>query len=132
MFDIERKIHFLVIALLISAGLIIAPIGTAFAQGEPYETTMSVETSGTYSGRMENGQYSQSSGRMPTEGRTPEKMVFDFAFVRTLGLVGLALGTAAFVVSSPFSGMGGNAEEAYHRLVVDPAKYTFQRPLGAF
>jgi len=39
---------------------------------------------------------------------------------------------AIFVVSVPFSALGGNSQEAWNSLVVSPADYTFKRPLGHF
>lgn len=65
------------------------------------------------------------------EDRNAPAMIFDILLLRPLGLVGLAVGTAVFVVSLPFSALGGNTGEAAKKLVVAPAKYTFTRPLGA-
>lgn len=59
-------------------------------------------------------------------------MAADLAFARPLGLVALVLGSAIFIVSLPFSALGGNAKDASQKLVVDPAKFTFKRPLGDF
>lgn len=59
-------------------------------------------------------------------------MAADFFFARPLGLVALVLGSAIFIVSLPFSALGGNVKDASQKLVVDPAKYTFKRPLGDF
>lgn len=70
--------------------------------------------------------------RFPTDKRSAESMVFDLALVRPLGIVGIVLGTTAFVLSLPFSAPGKNTEEAFQRLMADPAKYTFNRPLGDF
>lgn len=70
--------------------------------------------------------------RFPSEERSAESMVFDLVLVRVLGMAGIVLGTGAFVLSLPFSAMGGNTEEAYERLMADPARYTFKRPLGDF
>jgi hypothetical protein len=70
--------------------------------------------------------------RFPTDKRSAESMVFDLAFVRILGIAGIAVGTGAFIISLPFSALGGNADEAFERLMADPARYTFKRPLGAF
>ena len=70
--------------------------------------------------------------RFPSDDRSAEAMVFDAAFVRPLGIVGIVFGTVAFVVSLPFSAPGGNTGEAYERLMADPARYTFKRPLGDF
>ena len=59
-----------------------------------------------------------------------EKMVADALLVRPLGIVGTIIGSAIFLVSLPFSALGGNVEEAYQKMVVEPAHYTFGRPLG--
>ncbi len=59
-------------------------------------------------------------------------MIYDFTIVRPLGIASLAIGTASFVVSLPFSILGDNVPEAYHRFMVEPARYTFLRPLGGF
>ena len=61
-----------------------------------------------------------------------EKMIFDFILVRPLGIVATILGTSMFVVSLPFSAAGGNSKEAYQKMMVEPASYTFKRPLGDF
>lgn len=61
---------------------------------------------------------------------TPEAMLADGLLVRPLGLCGLVLGTATWIVTLPFSLLGGNAGEAAEVLVVEPAKFTFVRPLG--
>ena len=61
-----------------------------------------------------------------------EKMAADLVFLRPAGILALALGSIAFVVSVPFSAMGGNTQEAYEEMVKRPAEYTFKRPLGDF
>ncbi len=58
------------------------------------------------------------------------RMMADAFFVRPVMLVGTVLGTATFLVSLPFSALGGNTGEAWEHLVVEPAAYTFARPLG--
>jgi hypothetical protein len=65
------------------------------------------------------------------EDRDAKAMMFDLVVLRPLGLVGFAVGTAFFIVSLPFSLLGGNTGEAAQKLVAEPAKYTFTRPLGA-
>lgn len=65
------------------------------------------------------------------EDRNAVSMMFDLVVLRPLGLVATVVGTAFFVVSLPFSVLGGNTGEAAKKLVVEPAKYTFSRPLGA-
>jgi hypothetical protein len=50
--------------------------------------------------------------------------------MRPFMLVGTVLTTATFIVTSPFSALGGNFGEAFDKLVKEPAAYTFTRPLG--
>lgn len=57
-------------------------------------------------------------------------MVLDVAIVRPLGLFAMVLGSAAFVVSLPFSLPTGSVDEAAQMLVVAPTRYTFKRPVG--
>jgi hypothetical protein len=59
-------------------------------------------------------------------------MMADLVFGRTLGLAAMVVGTGFFIISLPFSATGGNTDMAAQRLVADPARYTFQRPLGDF
>ncbi len=59
-------------------------------------------------------------------------MLFDFFVVRPVGIVATAIGTVAFVISWPFSALGGNSDVAGQKLVKEPAAYTFTRPLGEF
>ena len=103
----ENKNAVGMIVLLVCAGLVFCPAGT-WAIGE------------------------EADRREPTAERSAEAMVFDLAFIRIFGLAGCVLGTTAFVLSWPFSAMGGNTDEAYERLMADPARYTFKRPLGDF
>jgi hypothetical protein len=42
------------------------------------------------------------------------------------------IGGAIFLVSLPFSALGGNTQPAFDYLVADPFKFTFSRPLGEF
>jgi hypothetical protein len=63
---------------------------------------------------------------------SPEAMTVDLIAARPIGLVATIGGALIFVVSWPFSALGGNSAEAWNSLVVAPAKYTFQRPLGAY
>jgi len=58
------------------------------------------------------------------------KMIADAIAVRPLMFGALIVGTFTFVVSSPFSAFGGNIEESFEKMVLEPAKYTFVRPLG--
>ena len=60
------------------------------------------------------------------------EMIADGVLVRPLGIVSLVAGFGLFIISSPFSGLGGNIGDAWETLVVEPAKFTFARPLGKF
>jgi hypothetical protein len=59
-------------------------------------------------------------------------MIIDGLVVRPLGLVATILGSVAFVVTLPFSALGGNVDQAREKLVTGPADYTFRRCLGCF
>lgn len=58
------------------------------------------------------------------------EMTADAILVRPLTLCATVLGAGLFVVSLPFSALGGNAGEAGKTLVVTPFKSTFMRCLG--
>jgi hypothetical protein len=62
--------------------------------------------------------------------RTGGTMMADTFLIRPFMLAGTVVGLATFVVTLPFSALGGNVGEAGDTLVVQPAKYTFIRPLG--
>jgi hypothetical protein len=57
-------------------------------------------------------------------------MVADVIVARPLGLVATTIGAAAFIVSLPFSALGGNVDQAADKLVMGPARETFVRCLG--
>lgn len=60
----------------------------------------------------------------------PEAMIVDGLVVRPLGLCATVVGAAAWVVTLPFSLLGRNSGEAARALVIEPAAFTFTRPLG--
>lgn len=64
--------------------------------------------------------------------RSGAKMAADIVLLRPIGIIATAIGTAVFIVSSPFSIIGKNSEEASEELIKKPARYTFKRPLGDF
>lgn len=66
------------------------------------------------------------------EAPSAATMGFDAVVVRPLGLLATVLGTGLFVVSLPFAALGHNTDQIGKRLVVEPAQYTFARPLGDF
>jgi len=61
---------------------------------------------------------------------TAEGMIADFLFLRPLGIVATAVGTVFFIASLPFSAPSGSVKVAFKKLVVEPANFTFHRPLG--
>ena len=61
---------------------------------------------------------------------TGPAMGFDLIVLRPLGIVATVGGAVLFVISSPFSALGGNIDEAADKLVSAPFNYTFKRPLG--
>ncbi len=67
-----------------------------------------------------------------SDGPGPVEMILDGLVVRPLSLVMTVVGTVAFVVTAPFSALGGNIGEAADQLVVSPAAYTFTRCLGCW
>ena len=57
-------------------------------------------------------------------------MLMDAVFMRVpMTLVTIA-GAAVFVVTLPFTALGGNVGEAGTKLVAEPFKYAWVRPLG--
>ncbi len=65
-----------------------------------------------------------------TDRPTGLEMTADVVLVRPLALAATVLGTGLFVISLPFSALGGNVGEAADNLVVLPFKTTFVRCLG--
>ncbi len=59
-------------------------------------------------------------------------MIIDGILVRPISLVATVVGAVAFVITLPFSAMGGNVDEAGKKLIDRPAAYTFSRCLGCF
>ena len=60
------------------------------------------------------------------------EMIYDAVIIRPIGLIATVVGMAFFVVTLPFSALGGNVDAAGEKLVSDPGKYTFKRPIGEF
>lgn len=57
-------------------------------------------------------------------------MVFDALMLRPMGLAATVFGTGVFLVSLPFTLVSGDVERTGSKLVADPLRYTFTRPLG--
>ena len=58
------------------------------------------------------------------------EMIADVVLVRPLMIVGTVLGAGIFIVSLPFSALGGNTVEAADTLVATPFHSAFMRCLG--
>ena len=59
-------------------------------------------------------------------------MMVDVFPVRALSFCGMVIGTAFFLLTIPVSYIAGNYEEAAEKMIAEPARYTFTRPLGEF
>ena len=61
-----------------------------------------------------------------------DAMVIDALIIRPVMVVVTAVGVVAFVASLPFTVLSGSVGKAGNAMVVEPAAYTFTRPLGEF
>ena len=68
----------------------------------------------------------------PAFGGYAEDIPADVLIIRPVTLVGTVLGTALFIVALPFSIPSGSVKMTAKKLIVEPFKYTFTRPLGEF
>ena len=68
----------------------------------------------------------------PQDGGEPGflTMTGDLVVARPLGVVTSVGGLAVFLVSLPFTALGGNTDEAAETLVAGPLRETFARCLG--
>jgi hypothetical protein len=68
------------------------------------------------------------------ESTDPEggEMIYDTVVLRPVGLIATAVGSVFFILSLPFSALANNVDDASEKLVKDPYRYTFKRPLGEF
>lgn len=99
-----RKMAKQSIILVLAAALVVIPFGTS-------------ALAGTYTNK---------------EDIDAGAMAADCLFARPIGMVSIVAGAALFVVSLPFSALGGNLKDASQKLVMDPINFTFKRPLGEF
>src|SRR5256712_4970375 len=65
-----------------------------------------------------------------TEDVSAEAMIADGLLLRPAGIAATVLGTVVFVVTLPFSIPTRSVDKAAQKLIVDPVRYTFVRPLG--
>lgn len=66
------------------------------------------------------------------EEPSAEEITLDVVICRPAGVLGLAAGTVIFVVASPIALITGSTKTTAKKLIVEPYKFTFQRPLGEF
>jgi hypothetical protein len=74
--------------------------------------------------------YEYNDNRNSAPGPSADAMFLDWIVLRPLGLAATVGGGALYVLSLPFSALGGNEPAARQRLMNDPASYTFRRCLG--
>jgi hypothetical protein len=68
----------------------------------------------------------------PAFGGDADAIPADLLVVRPIYLVGTVVGTVLFVVALPFSIPSGSVKMTANKLIAEPFKYTFTRPLGEF
>jgi hypothetical protein len=78
---------------------------------------------------LPNAAYAYDGQTAPPSGAA---MFVDGLVIRPLGAVATLLGSAVFIVTLPFSALGGNVGQAKQALIDEPAIMTFKRPLGQF
>lgn len=59
-----------------------------------------------------------------------EEILLDALLLRPVGLATIFVGTAAFVVTLPFTVPAGGVGLAGRKFIVEPFKFTFTRPIG--
>ncbi|MDE2149828.1 MAG: hypothetical protein KGJ55_08360 [Gammaproteobacteria bacterium] len=75
--------------------------------------------------------YDTTQSPQPASAPSAGAMAFDLVVVRPLGIAATAIGTVLFIVNLPLTPFEKDAPaQPFHRLVVEPARYTFNRPLG--
>jgi hypothetical protein len=69
----------------------------------------------------------------PTDPPKAEAMAADLLVLKPLGLVTTVLGIALYTVALPLTAWSRERmDKAEQRFIIDPAVYTFVRPLGEF
>jgi len=66
----------------------------------------------------------------PEDEPTGGEMMVDALVARPIGIATTAVGVAAFIVTLPFSALGGNVDKAADKLIVEPGREAFVRCLG--
>ena len=66
------------------------------------------------------------------EDTTGAKMGADLLLVRPVGIVATLVGSVIFVAALPFTLISGDTQHSLDKLIKEPGRYTFNRPLGYF
>ena len=66
----------------------------------------------------------------PSSAPSGGAIVADILLFRPLGFLGIIAGTAGVVISSPVTIPFNQTHEAVELLIMQPYRYTFERPLG--
>lgn len=66
------------------------------------------------------------------EETTGATMAADLLLVRPAGIAATLVGSVIFVVALPFTLISGDTQHSLDKLIKEPGKYTFDRPLGYF
>ncbi|MGH8563870.1 MAG: multidrug transporter [Gammaproteobacteria bacterium] len=109
-------------ALVLAVGVTLSPVSAVAEEGagDPW-----------YGGEPQQyGERGHSTYAKPAHDA--DYMAADGLIARPLGIASTIIGTGLFIVTLPFSLIGGNVDEAGQVLVQEPATYTFGRCLGCF
>ncbi len=128
-------------ALALAVGIGLAPV-SAMAEGMAGSPTGAPVAGGSPAGGPPAGDpwYGGDTPQYGDRGHSAyvkpahdaDYMVADGLIARPLGIASTIIGTGLFIVTLPFSFIGGNVDEASQVLVQEPANYTFGRCLGCF
>jgi hypothetical protein len=89
--------------------------------------TLVVSSANAYAQSDSSSPYNDSLDNSPSAGA----MAFDLIVVRPISLVATVLGSGLFILSLPLALVQRDAPvAAANKLVAEPARYTFERPLG--
>ncbi|MEZ4525238.1 MAG: hypothetical protein R2941_04890 [Desulfobacterales bacterium] len=59
-------------------------------------------------------------------------IAFDALIVRPVSLGAIVAGSLLFVIALPVTSFTGETRLTYEKLIKEPARYTFKRPIGEF
>ncbi len=118
-------------ALILAVGIGIAPV-SAVAEDSPGGPPGSPPAGDPWYGGEAQPYGERGHSAYAKPAHDADYMVADGLIARPLGIASTIIGTGLFIVTLPFSFIGGNVDEASQVLVQEPANYTFGRCLGCF